>query len=149
MKKKPFALLLALCTLFASLAMFSACGNSPTRENANSLTYEKKYIYERDIASKSEYQDYYLFHSDNTGEYYNSSPSISSPSISSYTIKFKYVTIENESVACFYDSETGEGRSERYYWRSVLLYSPEIVYTSGGDIYVCETYLKEIPNFGK
>ena len=153
MKKKPFALLLALFTLFSIFAAFSACDNSPAASGngTNSLTYDKKYFYydHRNINSDR----YYIFYSNNTGI---CRAGISFESESSYTIKFNYITMANETVVCFYDSieydETyTDFRDVSSVWTTKFCYSPEFMYDLeyNGRCYICETYLNKLPNFGK
>jgi len=156
MKKKPFALLLALFTLFSIFAAFSACDNNPAASGngTNSLTYDKKYFY-YGVQSYDGYINsdrYYIFYSNNTGIYHYEDHNIDR---SSYTIKFKYITMTNESIVCFCDSvEYDEThtylRDVSSTWTRIFSYSPEFIYDSAyKNHYICETYLKELPNFGK
>lgn len=155
MKKEPFALLVAFCSLFVSLAAFSACGDEASgNTNTNSLTFDKRYLYyesSKDLSQPAEKQTYFIFHSDKTGEYRY----YKEVSHRAYTIKFKYITILNESAVCFYDSvEYEETHTDTYEasttWTQELLYSPEFIVDSYGNTWICETYLEEeLPNFGK
>ncbi len=154
MKKKLFAI---LCTIVACLGLlfaFTACDST----GGGALKMEKKYFHEDNVKKDAAEQVYYLFHADGTGEYYYYYDSIYD-GVTHYTMHFKYTYADSEksAIVYFYDSVTYADdhtaeKSDKSYRRGLLTVSENVLASAGSSgyvFYVCEDYLKEIPNFDR
>lgn len=177
MKRKLCGVLL-MVLMMIFVGMMSACGdalsednltgdNIPKAETENNssqkesednsskieLSYGKKYIYTNSISAETGKQSYFMFKNDGTGVNYNYSIYVLNSRYFDYLINFKYLIIE-DTVICFYDSmEYGadhtEGTVYSATWTAVLGFSKDVLLRSNNDMFICEDYLKNIPNFGK
>lgn len=150
MKKKLVIFVsLIICSLALLLAL-SAC-DSPSNDGSD-LQFDKKYI-AKEHANKDT-EGYYLFHSDGTGiyKYYDEEYDYTVD----YTVSFKYTYADNDktAVVCLFDSvKYGSKHSASSlfnvgtHWTSLLTVSKNVICTTGGNVYINEDYLKEIPNF--
>ncbi len=72
-----------------------------------------------------------------------------------YTVSFRYLYYPEENVVfCFYDSvEYGENHDPNSFtdidstWRQIFLCTDELLYDSGGNLYLNEEYRSGFPNF--
>ena len=166
-------------TCFATLA---ACDSNDNGKNIGALKTEKKYLEEstvnstlteQDIIDSADdfyltYQQYYIFHSNGTGEYvYNGIDYESGGYIvhAKYTIKFKYTYVDDDksAIACFYDSlennstvigDYNTGNPFPYSfnsWSRLITVSNDVLCLTGTGytFYVNEDYAKKLTNFNK
>ncbi|MBR2441597.1 MAG: hypothetical protein IKB20_00790 [Clostridia bacterium] len=141
-----------LCCLlaFSSLFCMSACQQSNTSKQT--LSYGEKYIPSRLVGQEEEKQTYYIFNKDGTAEYHYYYTG--STQVFAYTIYLKYQIVEEESmVFCFYDgvrySAEDTEKSVESDFTAEFMYTENFLMSTGGGIYLAESYLEEIPNFGK
>lgn len=141
-----------LCCLlaFSSLFCMSACQQSNTSKQT--LSYGEKYISSGLVGQEEEKQTYYIFNKDGTAEYhcYNTD----STWVIAYTIYLKYQIVEEESmVFCFYDgisfSAEDTEKEVNSGFTAKFMYTENFLMSTGGSLYIAESYLEEIPNFGK
>jgi hypothetical protein len=147
--KRAVCVFLVIIGLF-SIITLSGCStdrdaNNDSSDSGQTLTLNKKYIIYTDIPMIEDNYTYYIFNSDDSGEYCYAYTA----DLNKYLVNFKYLIIE-DTVVCFFDSTNGFKSSD---WNSTLGFSKDVLMsiTGGitGTIYICEDYLPNIPNFGK
>lgn len=148
MKKRLIALTAALCACVCALFACVACTGNASHKGSSTnapLTYGKRYLFSEDIGKDA--QHYLIFEADGTGTY---------TVVDEYRIRFTYLYTDSGLLHCFYHSLSGDVNSysapELAKWTKTYFPSPEVLYedtANGGEQYICETYLPNIPNFGK
>ncbi|MDE7439382.1 MAG: hypothetical protein K2N23_02625 [Clostridia bacterium] len=153
---------IVLVLLTAVIACFALFGLSACDSNVGQLQMDKKYFDSDYLDFTNGSEEYYIFHSDGTGEYRYYSPyysydnSLHSSSVD-YTINFKYTYADEDksAVVCFYDSvEYGSENGSAIVstgWSGLLTVSKNVLCWGSSIIgfYINEDYLETIPNFAK
>ena len=155
--KKMLVFLVALTALL-SVFVLGGCEERDTGGEvegayvAQTLTLNKKYYYSSEMNRAEAQRSYVIFIDGENGQYrpYYKSTEFTTTSI--YTISFKYLRIE-DTVVCFFDSVTYDPTHNQAQinttWTATYGFSKDIIMTTSGNIYICESYLPNISNFGK
>lgn len=142
MKKAATVLTVAMMCL-CMVCMFTACGASGaanSEPNVNTAKMNKKYIWDRDIRKDSDSAWWYMLKDDNTGIFHRGDE---------YEIVFKYTYLDAEkstAMCFFHESDDYSGL-----WKATLILSEDVIIESsnGNNVYICEDYLPQIPNYNK
>ncbi len=154
MKRKLCAFLLMLAVAVFSVCSLSACDDDE-KENFG-LQMGVKYIYRSCVNSDDTIKEnYYVFHSDGTGEYVQKYMG-SYSRLNHYTIGFKYTFVDNEksTVVCFYDFIKYEedhiaDKNSQTHWVMTIGVSKNVLIAldSASSMYISEKYIQSIPNY--
>lgn len=139
MKKKLITVSCALVACLSMLFMFASCKD--TSEAVSTLKMNKKYILESQIYDENNDDVWWFsFRSDGTGTFHREYE---------ITFKYTYLDAEKSAVACFFHAS--EDNPTYTTWKKLLTVSENIIMSSSdaNAIYICEDYLKEIPNYRK
>ena len=148
---KKFLAVLFSFVLFVFCFSASSCqigGDSAS----DLLTYNKKYIQQNELDDPVKEQNYFIFYTNGTCKYYNYNIN---QNVYNWTITCKYEIDEKESMlVCFFDSiefhaDHTANKSSSGMFTEVLNITDFVVMSIDGTLYICEEYLKEIPNYAK
>lgn len=146
MKKLRYIVMSMFLVCFAAVLLLCACGKGGT--SAGDLVMDKMYF---SNASENGRQNYFIFHSDGTGEYsryYIPTP----PYIQHYVVRFKYFYADKDgnSVACFFDGVeySGDHKGADVYDDTVYLLTvtEHIIISSMGN-FINEDDLDKLPKY--
>ena len=147
-----------ICGVLALMSVFCMGACAWDKESDCKLSYGVKYINEGKAAGYQSGETYIVFNEDGTAKYHYYYVSTSGESVYSYTIKYKYEIIEEESmVFCFYDGiEYDEAHNAALLSHAesakvqTYMYTENFLMSIGGSVYLSEDFLEEeLPNFGK
>lgn len=150
--KKLFKTLLAAIIAAGIFTALCSCG-----DNGQKLSIDKKYILSGYVNTQTDNTVSIIFYKDGTGKYtkYSKHESMIDQDLTytyDYAISFKYIVIEYV-IICTYDGvEYGPDDTENRSlsnWEFKAAYSEKVLMNTAGDIYYCETYIPEIPNFNE
>ena len=150
--KKFVCLLAVLTSACVPLAGCSSDGAGSGGGGSLGLSYGTEYV-DRSYNDAYEMEYSALFRADGTGEYHYYQLTIAIHSIQHYTVFFRYLYYpEENAVFCFYDSVEYEDDHDPSYtvqstWNRSFLCTDELLYDSGGNLYLNEEYRSDFPNF--
>ncbi|MBE7089502.1 MAG: hypothetical protein E7362_01725 [Clostridiales bacterium] len=143
--KKIICIIMAI----AFAVCFCACSNNGNGQIE--LVYNEKYIRTDDIDEPVSEQDYIIFYSDGTADYHHFYRYYSTESYTIHLICEQVV--EENMMFCFFDGvdydsiDTGD-----YKVYNTITYefmcSKNVVMKTNGNVYVLESFIQNIPNFG-
>ena len=152
--KRLVVLALVFCMLLACCACSEATLDT---SSANKVVYGEKYIHQNAVRKPAEQQTYFIFYENGTMEYHVYGGATSYSKCSHYTITYQYEVMDEGTIAYFYNSikiyEDDEATSLDDKNRmtgnnGILLVSENVLSTTGGAIYVRQSYFEEkLPNF--
>ena len=163
--KKSLKIVLSILLCAMSLVFFFGCDRYKAN-HAGELQFDTKYIeIKRLHEENSANVEYYIFHSDGTGEFHNVTR-WTSGDYTEYSIYFKYTYLDADGtgVMCFFDSMSDYTKHIPYLetetttttpgketgnWSAILSVSKDIVMsaTSLSNAFINENFIEQIPNY--
>ena len=146
---KKFLCLLSVFAVAGCSVALAGCSSDEAAKGSLGLSCEKKYLFTSHNIDFGDTHAFVLFHKNGSGELcYKQGKN------SDQTVSFKYLHYsEEDTVFCFYDSvvygEDHHSSEIQDSWTRSFLCTEELLYSSNGNVYICEDYLPNLPNFAQ